>query len=90
MFDVSKGYIFQPSTLLGSGDLSGLEPHDDGHENLAMIKFDSANWFHLNATSTHVCSFVPFQPSLILGNPSNAAERRPQRFAISKACGLRR
>jgi hypothetical protein len=33
--------------------------------------------FHLNATSTHVCSFAPFQRAVILANPSNAAERRP-------------
>ena len=32
---------------------------------------------HLNATSTHVCSFALFQPAAKLDNPSIAAERRP-------------
>ncbi len=31
--------------------------------------------FHLNATSTHVCSFVPFRPDVILRKPANSAER---------------
>jgi hypothetical protein len=33
--------------------------------------------FHLNATSTHVCIFAPFQSAEILRNPSIATECRP-------------
>jgi len=44
--------------------------------------------FHLNATSTHVRSFAPFQPAGILRNPFSASEGRPHDFVISKAYNL--
>ena len=43
---------------------------------------------YLNATSTYVCSFVPFQPAAILDNPPNGAERRSEGFGISKGYGV--
>ena len=53
-----------------------------------LLEGDDLLRFHLNATSTHVCSLALFQIYAIRRNPANAAERRPEGFAISKACDL--
>ena len=42
----------------------------------------------INATSTNVCSFGPFQSARILVNPAIAGERRLKGFVNSKTCGL--